>query len=90
MAGVLPVWKARRIAEQTIPLRTEAARFVDGQLEGFAHKISITRITRCVDAAVIRFHPDLAAKRAAAAAETLGVWLEDDATDGTTRISGSS
>jgi hypothetical protein len=86
MAGRLPVWKARRIAEQTIPLSAAAAGFVDAQLAGFAHRLSLTRITRCIDAAVTRHHPDLAKKRADAAAQTLGVWLDDDTTDGTTRI----
>jgi hypothetical protein len=86
MAGVLPVWKARRIAEHTIALSAEAAAFVDAQLEAFAHRLSITRILRCVDAAILRFHPDLARRRAEAAAETRGVWLEDDTTEGTTRI----
>jgi hypothetical protein len=86
MAGRLPVWKARRIAEQTIPLSAAAAGFVDAQLAGFAPKLSLTRITRCIDAAVTRHHPDLAKKRADAAAQTLGVWLDDDTTDGTTRI----
>jgi hypothetical protein len=84
--GRLPVWEARRIAEQTIPLSAAAAGFVDAQLAGFAHQLSLTRITRCVEAAVTRHHPDLAKKRAEAAAESRGVWLDDDTTDGTTRI----
>ena len=33
MAGRLPVWKARRVAEQTIPLKAATAGFVDAQLE---------------------------------------------------------
>jgi hypothetical protein len=86
MAGRLPVWKARRIAEQTIGLSAAAAGYVDAQMAGFAHRLSLTRITRCIEAAVTRFQPDLAKKRADAAAESLGVWLDDDTTDGTTRI----
>ena len=86
MAGRLPVWKARRIAERTIGLSGAAAGFVDAQLEAFAHRLSLTRIIRCVDAAITRFHPDEARRRAEAAAESRGVWLHDDTTDGTTRI----
>ncbi len=86
MAGRLPVWKARRIAEATVPLGAAAAGFVDAQLETLAHRLSLTRITRCVEAATIRFHPDLAANRAEAAADQRGVWLEDDTTDATTQI----
>ncbi len=86
MAGRLPVWKARRIAEATVPLGAAAAGFVDAQLETLAHRLSLTRITRCVEAATIRFHPDLAANRAEAAADQPGVWLDDDTTDATTQI----
>ena len=86
MAGRLPVWKARRVAEQTIPLNAAAAGFVDAQLAEFAHRLSLTRISRCVEAAIIRCQPDLAERRAEAAAEARGVWVEDDTTDGTTRI----
>ena len=86
MAGRLPVWKARRVAEQTIPLKAATAGFVDAQLEQFAHQLSLTRITKCVEAAIIRCQPDLAERRAEAAAEGRGVWVEDDTTDGTTRI----
>ena len=63
MSGRLPVWKARRIAEQTIPLKAATAGFVDDQLAEFAHRISLTRITRCVEAAIIRHQPDLARRR---------------------------
>ena len=86
MSGRLPVWKARRVAEQTIPLNAAAAGFVDAQLAEFAHRLSLTRISRCVEAAIIRCQPDLAERRAEAAAEGRGVWVEDDTTDGTTRI----
>ena len=86
MTGRLPVWKARRIAEQTIPLKAATAGFVDDQLAEFAHRLSLTRITRCVDAAIIRHQPDLARKRAEAAAEHRGVWLEADTLEGLTSI----
>ncbi len=46
MAGRLPVWKARRIAEQTIPLNAATAGFVDAQLAEFAHQLSLTRISQ--------------------------------------------
>ena len=84
MTGRLPVWKARRIAEQTIPLKAATAGFVDDQLAEFAHRLSLTRITRCVEAAIIRHQPDLAQRRAEAAAEHRGVWLEADTLEGLT------
>lgn len=85
MAGVLPAWKARQIAEQTIPLNAAAADYVDAQLAPFAHKIGLTRALRCVAAAILRHDPDLAAARAAEAAEGRGVWI-DDRIDGTSEI----
>src|SRR3954465_9353011 len=61
MGGKLPAWKARQIAEQTIPLGDEATRYVDAQLAGFAHKLPLGRILKCVEAAILRYEPELAA-----------------------------
>ncbi len=85
MAGVLPAWKARKIAAETIPLSAAAADEVDRHLAPFAHKLSFGRILKAVDAAVLRHDPDLAAARAADAAEKRGVWVEDHL-DGTSTI----
>lgn len=86
LEGVLPAWRARRIAEQTRSLSLEAAAFVDAQLAPFAHKIGPVRVAACVDAAMLRFDPEQAARRARAAQETRGVWLGDQMTDGTRSI----
>src|SRR4051794_33325942 len=85
MDGELPAWKGRQIAEQTIPLSAEAAAWVDAQLVSFADRLSLTRVLRAVEAALLRFDPDLAAQKAAEAAERRGVWTEDHL-DGTTQI----
>jgi hypothetical protein len=85
MAGLLPAWKARQIAAETIPLNAAAAGYVDAHLAPFAHTMSLHRILRCVHAAVIRHDHTLAADRAAKAAEGRGVWVDDDL-DGTSRI----
>ena len=85
MTGVLPAWKARQIADETIPLNAAAADYVDAQLAPFAQKIGPTRVLRCVAAAILRHDPDLAAERAAKAAEGRGVWI-DDRIDGTSEI----
>jgi hypothetical protein len=81
----LPAWKGRQIAEQTIPLTADAAAWVDTHLAPFAHKLSLGRVLKAVDAAVLRFDPAEAARRAEAAAEKRGVWVEDRI-DGTTAI----
>jgi Domain of unknown function (DUF222) len=85
MTGDLPAWKARQVADQTIPLTADAAGWVDAHLAAYAHRLSLGRILRAVDAAVLRFDPEEAARRAAAAAEHRGVWLEEHL-DGTTTL----
>ena len=85
VSGRLPAWKARRIARETIPLSGDAATYVDAHLAPFAASLSVTRVLRAVDAAVLRHDPELAAARARSAAEHRGVWCHDG-TDGTTRI----
>ena len=86
MAGNLRVWKARRIAEQTIPLTAKVAEAVDTSLAPFASKMTLGRILRAVDAAILRHDPDLAKEREEAAAEKRGAWF-DDRLDGTTDLS---
>ncbi|QIK65090.1 DUF222 domain-containing protein [Nocardioides sp. HDW12B] len=85
MAGALPAWKARQVAERTIPLADGTAAAVDASLAPFAGRLTLARITRAVDAAILRHEPDLAAAREAEAAEKRGVWLED-ALDGTSTL----
>ena len=87
MCGALPAWKARQIAERTIPLQAATADAVDAALAPFAAKLTFRRIDRAVDAAILRLEPDLAAERDAAAAEKRGVWFEDRL-DGTTDLTG--
>jgi hypothetical protein len=67
MDGTLPAWKGRKIAEQTIPLKPEVAAAVDANLAPFAGRMTITRITRAVEAAILRHDPELAAERQAVA-----------------------
>ena len=85
MCGSLPAWRARRIAERTIPLRDETAGWVDGQVAEFAHKLSLGRVDACVEAAMVRFEPDLADEAARRAADRRGVWTEHHL-DGTASV----
>ena len=50
LAGAVPAWKARQIAELTLPLNAAAAHFVDLSLHQVAGRIGIVRITRAVEA----------------------------------------
>lgn len=85
MKGDLPAWKARRVAERTIPLGDEAVGWVDAQLAPFAHKLSLRRLELCVEAAVIRFEPDVADEEARQASELRKVRAEHFV-DGTSQI----
>jgi hypothetical protein len=62
VAGVLPAWRARRVAEQTIGrgLTAEAAAFVDRHVAPVAGRVSAGRVDRLVTEAVGRFMPDQA------------------------------
>ncbi|MBY9074655.1 HNH endonuclease [Nocardioides sp. WL0053] len=84
--GTLPAWRARLLAQRTRCLPVEAAGWVDAQVVGFAHKIGTARVVALVEAALLRFDPEQAERRALAAAERRGVWVGDEMTDGTRSI----
>src|SRR4051812_44400809 len=69
VSGDLPAWRARRVAEHTLGLSMEAARFVDTHVAAFAHKMGFTGLERLVEEAVTRFMPAEAEERRQAAAE---------------------
>jgi hypothetical protein len=59
-SGDLAAWKARRVAEQTIWLSAEAAKYVDRHVATVAHKIGPAQLDRLIGEAVARFMPDQA------------------------------
>src|SRR5207244_1101821 len=69
LVGQVPVWRARRVAEQTIALTSEAAGYVDAQVAAFAHSIGPAALDRLVEEAKARFMPDQAKADAQNAAE---------------------
>jgi hypothetical protein len=75
-AGDLPVWRARRIAEHTIPLSVEAAEYVDRQVGPFAHTMGPAAVERLVEEAIARHQPDQAAQIADRAADARHVRIE--------------
>ncbi len=68
-AGEVTVWRARRVAAQTIRLTAEAADHVDRQVAAFAHSITGPGIERLVADAVARFMPQTAEEAGARAAD---------------------
>ena len=87
-AKQVPVWRARRIAEQTMSLTQEAAAFVDAQVAGFAHKIGHSAVDRLVEEAKARFMPERAEADAEAAAQRRHVTFHHDqvSLEGTTWV----
>jgi hypothetical protein len=90
LSGELQVWRARRIAELTIPLSPEAATFVDAQVAPFAHRIGVAALERLVEDAIVRFMPDLAAQKAEDAADRRRFDIDKDRVsfDGTVLVEG--
>src|SRR3954452_16118472 len=89
-AGDLAPWRARRIAEETLPLSPEAAAFVDAQVAPFAHKTNRPQTQRLVEEAIARYMPDYAAERRDRAAEQRYFSIDHDQVSfaGTSRAHG--
>ncbi|WP_028474198.1 HNH endonuclease signature motif containing protein [Nocardioides alkalitolerans] len=60
VAGVLPVWRARKIAQETTQLTVEGADFVDRHLAPVAHKTGMVTAQKLVAEAIARFDPEKA------------------------------
>jgi hypothetical protein len=89
-SGQLAPWRARRIAEHTLPLTVEAAAFVDQQVAPFAHKIGLAATERLVETAIARFMPAYAAEQRDRAADQRYFTIDHDQVSfaGTSRIHG--
>ncbi|MDO9457841.1 MAG: HNH endonuclease, partial [Nocardioides sp.] len=83
------VWKAFRVAEQTIALPPDGATAVDQALAPFLHTCSFAQIDRAVDAARDEHDPLEAERRRQAAAEGrhADVYLDGVSTSGTVEVS---
>ena len=90
MNGDVPVWRARRIAEQTLILSPEAAAYVDIEVAPIADKVGQVVTERLVDEAISRFMPDYARELAEAAEEQRHVTVDKRQVGfhGTSRIYG--
>jgi hypothetical protein len=76
--GEVLAWRARRIAEQTIALTTEAAGFLDAQIAGVAHTARPWQLDKLIAEAVARFMPDEADRQREAAADRRHVTIDLD------------
>ena len=90
LAGIVPVWKARRIAQSTRDLPMAGAEFVDEALYFVAHKCSFAEIDRQVDTARKRFDPAETERRRLQAMEQrhLDVDLHQVSYDGLVHVEG--
>lgn len=75
-AGRLPVWKAARIAEETLRLTAAGADFVDTQVGPFAARVSWAQLDRLVQEAISRHCPELAREVARRAADQRDVVID--------------
>ncbi len=91
LAGEMPVWKARRIAQATRSLPMDGAGFVDTALYFTAHRCSFAEIDRQVEAARNRFDPAETERRRLEAAEQrhLDVHLDRVSADGLVYVDGA-
>jgi HNH endonuclease len=78
MAGDLPGWRARRIAEETIRLSIDGAAFVDVHVAPVAHRIRPAAVDRLVEEAAARFSPLEAEDTSVEAASERYVRFVDD------------
>jgi hypothetical protein len=89
-AGRLPVWRAFRIADQTMALPMAGAAHVDQHLSAVAHSCSWAQLERLVEEALVRFDPEAAEARReqAAGRRHFDVHKDRVAFDGTVPIDG--
>ena len=84
--GRLPVWVARKIADLTHDLDAKATAWVDAQLTDLLGSLSPGRLLRVVEGRVVQADPELAERKAAAAARTRGVWFGREMADGSRHL----
>jgi hypothetical protein len=89
-AGRVPVWRAFRIADQTMPLPVAGAGHVDRHLAPVAHSCSWAQLDRLVEEALVRFDPETAEQKRREAAESRRFDIATDQVsyDGTVRVEG--
>lgn len=89
-AGELPAWRARRVAQQTVPLPPDGAAYVDRHVHAVAHKVGPTQLDRLVDEARVRHDPEAAEelRRARAGSRHLEIGLDQVRADGTVAVEG--
>jgi hypothetical protein len=91
LAGTLPAWRARRIAQATRCLPPQGAAWVDQQVVSFAHQISLAALDRLVEEAMVRFDPEQAKKDREAAADKrrFDIHMQQVSFNGTVDVSGT-
>ena len=87
----VPKWKAFRLAELTMNLTFEAARYIDTMLAPVLHSCTYAQIERTVTIGIDLHDPDEAERRAKKATEdrSFDVHLDGATTDGVVHVDGS-
>lgn len=76
-AGLVPAWKARRVAAETIRLSPQAAAMVDAQVAAVTGKLTPAALDRLVNEAIYRHMPAELERLAAQSWETRHVTIHD-------------
>lgn len=82
LAGDLPAWKARRIADATIGTPADVAASMNATLGPIAHKVGPITLDRLVNEAMMRLHPVEFDRREWDALDSRSVKLYDDISHG--------
>jgi hypothetical protein len=88
--GELPAWRARRVAQQTVPLPPDGAAYVDRHVEAVAHRVGPAQLERLVDEARVRHDPEAAEelRQARQGSRHLEIGVHDVRADGTVAVEG--
>jgi hypothetical protein len=86
LAGRVPVWRARMIAQETTDLGPDGVAFADRLISSVPAKTNLVNATRLVAEARLYFDPDRAIAQKEAELAKRGVWLRHRGNPATTEI----
>ena len=86
IAGEIPAWRARKVAQATARLSRAAAALVDHRVANLVETVTPGRLARIVRAATMDADPELAQQEADACAQERGVWVGQSNLHGTKTV----
>jgi len=86
IAGEIPAWRARKVAQATARLSRAAAALVDHRVANLVETVTPGRLARIVRAATMDADPELAQQDADSCAQEHGVWVGQSNLHGTKTV----